>query len=307
MIDRIVAPLGRRIDELSPMVDARLADGSRVNAIIPPLAIDGPALTIRKFSTYTLDLADLIRLGTITPEASDFLAACIQGRANILVSGGTGSGKTTLLNTLSAMIPGDERIVTIEDAAELRLKQRHVVRLESRPPNIEGKGEVRTRDLLRNALRMRPDRIIVGEVRGAEVLDMMQAMNTGHDGSLSTLHANSPRDALARVETMALTSGFDFPIRSIREQIASTIELLVHISRMRDGTRRLTRICGVDGMEGDVVVLSDIFAFDYKGGVEQDGRLTGELHATGIRPKFETRLHDLGITLPARTFDGIPA
>ena len=303
VIDRIVSPIGRRIDELSPMVDARLPDGSRVNAIIPPLAIDGPSLTIRKFSTQVYELGDLVNMGTMNAEAGDFLTACVQGRANILVSGGTGSGKTTLLNVMSAMIPEDERIVTIEDAAELRLKQRHVVRLESRPSNIEGKGEVRTRDLVRNALRMRPDRIIVGEVRGGEVLDMMQAMNTGHDGSLSTLHANSPRDALARVETMALMSGYDLPVRAIREQVASTIEMLVHISRLRDGTRRITRICGIDGMEGDVVTLSDIFQFDHKGGAEHQGRLTGELKATGIRPKFEDRLNDLGIALPSRVFE----
>jgi pilus assembly protein CpaF len=305
VIDRIVSPLGRRIDEGSPMVDARLADGSRVNAIIPPLAIDGPALTIRKFAPYSYELNDLVKMGTLTPEAGEFLSACVRGRTNILVSGGTGSGKTTLLNVLSTMIPDDERIVTIEDAAELRLKQRHVVRLESRPPNIEGKGEVRTRDLVRNALRMRPDRIIVGEVRGVEVLDMMQAMNTGHDGSLSTVHANSPRDALSRVETMAMMSGFDLPMRAIREQLASTVELLVHISRLRDGTRRVTRICGVDGMEGEVVTLSDIFLFDHKGGEEdQSGRSTGELKATGHRPRFEERLSDRGITLPAQMFDG---
>jgi pilus assembly protein CpaF len=304
VIDRIVAPIGRRIDELSPMVDARLPDGSRVNAIIPPLAIDGPALTIRKFSSQAYELNDLVRLDTLNGEAGEFLSACVLGRANILISGGTGSGKTTLLNVLSSMIPDDERIVTIEDAAELRLKQRHVVRLESRSASIEGKGEVRMRDLVRNALRMRPDRIIVGEVRGPEVLDMMQAMNTGHDGSLSTLHANSPRDAISRVETMVLMSGIDLPTRAIREQLASTIELLVHISRLRDGSRRITRICGVDGMEGEIVTLSDIFLFDYKGGAEERGRSTGELKATGIRPKFEERLNDLGIVLPARMFDG---
>jgi len=303
VIDRIVAPIGRRIDELSPMVDARLADGSRVNAIIPPLAIDGPVLTIRKFAAQAYTLTDLVDMGTLTSEAGDFLGACVLGRANILVSGGTGTGKTTLLNMLSSMIPDDERIVTIEDAAELRLEQRHVVRLEGRPPNIEGKGEVRTRDLVRNALRMRPDRIIVGEVRGPEVLDMMQAMNTGHDGSLSTLHANSPRDAISRIETMVLMSGIDLPTRAIREQLASTIELLVHISRLRDGTRRVTRICGVDGMEGDVVTLSDIFQFDYKSGAEELGRSVGELRSTGIRPHFEERLKDLGLTLPASMFD----
>jgi pilus assembly protein CpaF len=304
VIDRIVAPIGRRIDELSPMVDARLPDGSRVNAIIPPLAIDGPALTIRKFSPQAYELVDLVRMETLNGEAGEFLSACVEGRANILISGGTGSGKTTLLNVLSSMIPDNERIVTIEDAAELRLKQRHVVRLESRPANIEGKGEVRTRDLVRNALRMRPDRIIVGEVRGPEVLDMMQAMNTGHDGSLSTLHANSPRDAISRIETMVLMSGIELPTRAIREQLASTIELLVHISRLRDGSRRITRICGVDGMEGEVVTLSDIFMFDHKAGAaDQGGRSTGELKATGIRPQSEERLTDLGIALPARMFD----
>jgi pilus assembly protein CpaF len=307
VIDRIVAPIGRRIDESSPMVDGRLADGSRVNAIIPPLAIDGPVLTIRKFSARSFELDDLVRIGTLSAEAGEFLSACVRGRANILVSGGTGSGKTTLLNVMSGMIPTDERIVTIEDAAELQLKQRHVVRLESRPPNIEGRGEVGTRELVRNALRMRPDRIIVGEVRGAEVIDMMQAMNTGHDGSLSTLHANSPRDALARVETMALMSGFDIPLRAIREQVASTIELLVHVSRLRDGSRRVTRITGIDGMEGDVVVLSDIFAFEHTGGTASDGPVVGELRATGIRPRFEERLHGNGVPLPTWMFDAAPA
>jgi pilus assembly protein CpaF len=306
VIDRIVAPIGRRIDESSPMVDGRLADGSRVNAIIRPLAIDGPVLTIRKFSTRSFELDDLVRMGTLSAEAGEFLSACVRSRANILVSGGTGSGKTTLLNVMSGMIPDTERIVTIEDAAELQLKQRHVVRLESRPPNIEGKGEVRTRELVRNALRMRPDRIIIGEVRGAEVIDMMQAMNTGHDGSLSTLHANSPRDAIARVETMTLMSGFDIPLRAVREQVASTIELLVHVSRLRDGSRRVTRITGIDGMEGDVVVLSDIFAFEHKGSTTPDGRAVGELRATGIRRRFEERLHGNGVPLPTSTFEPVP-
>ncbi len=301
VIDRIVAPLGRRIDEASPMVDARLPDGSRVNAVIPPLAIDGPQLTIRKFAARVLTLQDLIELGTLTGQVADFLAACVQGRMNILISGGTGSGKTTLLNVLSSMIPPTERIVTIEDAAELRLQQRHVIRLESRPSNIEGKGEVLARDLLRNALRMRPDRIVVGEVRGAEALDMLQAMNTGHDGSLSTLHANSPRDGLARVETMVLMAGFDLPVRAIREQSASAIDLLVHINRDRDGVRRVTRVSSVDGMEGDLVTLSDVFMFEGEAGT--DGKVAGSLRPTGVRPKLAERLHDAGIALPAELFD----
>ncbi len=302
VIDRIVAPIGRRIDELQPMVDARLADGSRVNAVIPPLAIDGPALTIRKFSSRSFSVDDMVALGTLTSQLAEFLRSCVRGRMNILVSGGTGSGKTTFLNVLSSMIPETERIVTIEDAAELRLSQRHVVRLEGRPPNIEGRGEVRTRDLVRNALRMRPDRIIVGEVRGAEALDMLQAMNTGHDGSLSTLHANSPRDALARVETMVLMSGFDFPVRAIREQTASAIDMLVHISRMRDGSRRVTRVCGVAGMEGDVVTLSDLFVFDYQNNGTPDGS-PGVLRPTGLRPRFDDRLRELGIELSPHIFD----
>jgi pilus assembly protein CpaF len=285
VIDRIVAPLGRRIDEASPMVDARLPDGSRVNAVIPPLAIDGPQLTIRKFTQRVLSLGDLKRLDTVTDAVADFLTACVQGRMNILISGGTGSGKTTLLNVLSSMIPETERIVTVEDAAELRLQQRHVIRLESRPSNIEGKGEVRARDLVRNALRMRPDRIVVGEVRGDEALDMLQAMNTGHDGSLSTLHANSPRDALTRVETMVLMAGIDLPVRALREQAASAIDLLVHVERRRDGARHVTQISSVDGMEGDMITLSDVFVFD------------GELRPTGIRPKLTERLQEQGIAL----------
>jgi pilus assembly protein CpaF len=300
VIDRIVAPLGRRIDEASPMVDARLPDGSRVNAVIPPLAIDGPQLTIRKFGSRVLTLPDLMELGTVTGQVGDFLAACVQGRMNILISGGTGSGKTTLLNVLSSMIPTTERIVTIEDAAELRLQQRHVIRLESRPANIEGRGEVRARDLVRNALRMRPDRIVVGEVRGSEALDMLQAMNTGHDGSLSTLHANSPRDALARVETMVLMAGIDLPVRAIREQAASAIDLLVHISRGRDGVRRVTRVSSIDGMEGDLVTLSDIFLFEGEAGL--DGSVGGSLRPTGVRPKLAERLHEAGIDLPGDLF-----
>ena len=300
VIDRIVAPVGRRIDEASPMVDARLPDGSRVNAVIAPLALDGPQLTIRKFTQRVLTLGDLVKLGTLNDQVSKFLAACVEGRMNILISGGTGSGKTTLLNVLSSMIPETERIVTVEDAAELHLQQRHVIRLESRPPNIEGKGEVRTRELVGNALRMRPDRIVVGEVRGAEALDMLQAMNTGHDGSLSTLHANSPRDALARVETMVLMAGLDLPVRAIREQTASAIDLLVHVSRGRDGVRRVTRVSSVDGMEGDVVTLSDVFVFDAEPGT--DGGVGGALRATGIRPKLTERLDEAGITLPPDSF-----
>jgi pilus assembly protein CpaF len=284
------------------MVDARLPDGSRVNAVIAPLALDGPQLTIRKFTQRVLSLDDLVQLGTLTPAVGSFLSSCVLGRMNILISGGTGSGKTTLLNVLSSMIPENERIVTIEDAAELRLQQRHVVRLESRPSNIEGRGEVRTRELVRNALRMRPDRIVVGEVRGGEALDMLQAMNTGHDGSLSTLHANSPRDALARVETMVLMAGFDLPVRAIREQTASAIDLLVHINRGRDGVRRVTKISGVDGMEGDKITLSDVFVFEVSD-TTPGGQIHGTLRSTGIRPKLAERLHDAGIELPAELFD----
>ncbi len=302
VIDRIVAPIGRRIDEASPMVDARLPDGSRVNAVIAPLALDGPQLTIRKFTQRVLTLEDLVELGTLTVAVGSFLSACVLGRMNILISGGTGSGKTTLLNVLSSMIPESERIVTIEDAAELRLQQRHVVRLESRPSNIEGKGEVRARELVRNALRMRPDRIVVGEVRGGETLDMLQAMNTGHDGSLSTLHANSPRDALARVETMVLMAGFDLPVRAIREQTASAIDLLVHVTRGRDGVRRVSKVAAVDGMEGDMITLSDLFVFEV-GESTPGGPITGVLRSTGIRPKLAERLHDAGVELPAELFD----
>jgi pilus assembly protein CpaF len=302
VIDRIVASVGRRIDEASPMVDARLADGSRVNAIIAPLAIDGPQLTIRKFAQQTMTLDDLVRLNTLTREVGTFLSACVRGRINILISGGTGSGKTTLLNVLSSLIPDGERIVTIEDAAELRLSQRHVVRLESRPANIEGKGAIRARELVNNALRMRPDRIVLGEVRGAETLDMLQAMNTGHDGSLSTLHANSPRDALARVETMVLMSGFDLPLRAIREQTASSIDLIVQIARMRDGARRVTKLCAVEGMEGDVVTLSDLFVFDYASSQSDHGEVHGSLRPTGVRPKLAERLSQVGIELPGDLF-----
>jgi pilus assembly protein CpaF len=305
VLDRIVAPVGRRVDEASPMVDARLPDGSRVNAIIPPLALDGPQITIRRFTDHLFTIGDLVQLGTISREVGNFLTACVEGRMNILISGGTGSGKTTLLNVLSSMIPDGERIVTIEDAAELRLRQRHVIRLESRPANVEGKGEIRARELVRNALRMRPDRIVVGEVRGGEALDMLQAMNTGHDGSLSTLHANSPRDALARVETMVLMAGFDLPMRAIREQAASAIDLLVHINRGRDGVRRVTRICALDGMEGDVVTLSDLFVFettDSSPVTDPAAPVAGSLIATGVRPAFAGRLADAGITLSREMF-----
>jgi len=302
VIERIVGDVGRRIDESSPMVDARLADGSRVNAIIPPLAVDGPSLTIRKFSKDPYQADDLIGFGTLTAESVALLSACVRGRLNILVSGGTGSGKTTLLNVLSSFIPADERIVTIEDAVELQLHQDHVVRLESRPANIEGKGQVAIRDLVRNSLRMRPDRIIVGEVRGGEALDMLQAMNTGHDGSLSTVHANTPRDALARVETMVLMAGLELPGRAIREQTASALDLIVQLSRMRDGSRRVTHVTEVQNMEGDVITLQDIYAFDYSSGMSEDGRLLGVIKPTGIRPGFSERLADQGVTLPASLF-----
>jgi pilus assembly protein CpaF len=300
VIERIVSAIGRRIDESSPMVDARLADGSRVNAIIPPLAIDGPALTIRKFAKTRLSLDDLISFGTLAPDAAEFLSACVSGRLNIVISGGTGTGKTTLLNVLSSLISDDERIITIEDAAELQLDQEHLIRLESRPANLEGRGEVAIRDLVRNALRMRPDRIIVGEVRGAEAVDMLQAMNTGHDGSLTTLHANSPRDALSRIETMALMAGIELPLRAIRDQTASALNLIVHLSRLQDGSRRVTQISEIVGSEGDVVSISDLYAFDYSAGFTTDGRHMGTLVPTGLRPTFTERLSDQGIELPAR-------
>jgi pilus assembly protein CpaF len=305
VIERIVGRVGRRIDESSPMVDARLPDGSRVNAIIPPLSVDGPALTIRKFSQRALTVKDLIDSGSLSQNAADMLSACVRGRLNILVTGGTGSGKTTMLNILSSFIPDDQRIVTIEDAVELRLSQHHVIRLEARPSNIEGKGAVPIRELVRNSLRMRPDRIIVGEVRSGEALDMLQAMNTGHDGSLSTLHANTPRDVLARLETMVLMAGFELPVRAIREQIASAVDLIVHISRLRDGSRRVTHIVEVEGMEGEIITLTDLYLFDYGAGIDDDGRFKGELKATGLRPKFSERLADQGIEvpLPSRGFD----
>ncbi|MHB1159821.1 MAG: CpaF family protein [Chloroflexota bacterium] len=300
IIDRIVAPLGRHIDESSPMVDARLPDGSRVNAIIPPLSLVGPTLTIRKFSKRPLTVDDLIRFGSMTPELAEFLKACVKSRLNVVVSGGTGSGKTTLLNVLSGFIPDDERIVTIEDAAELQLRQDHVVRLESRPPNIEGKGAVRIRDLVTNALRMRPDRIVVGECRGSEALDMLQAMNTGHDGSLTTGHANSPRDILSRLETMVLMAGMELPLRAIREQIASALDLIIQQARMRDGSRRITNVTEVQGMEGDVIVLQDVFVFEQLG--EEAGKIIGRIRPTGIRPKFMVKLEEAGIHLPPSVF-----
>ncbi|NPV90010.1 MAG: Flp pilus assembly complex ATPase component TadA [Firmicutes bacterium] len=301
IIEKIVAPLGRRIDESSPMVDARLPDGSRVNAIIPPLALNGPTLTIRKFARTPLRVDDLVQLGTLTPEIANFLEACIRGRLNVIVSGGTGSGKTTTLNVLSSFIPESDRIVTIEDAAELQLNQQHLVRLETRPPNIEGKGTITIRDLVRNSLRMRPDRIIVGEVRSGEALDMLQAMNTGHDGSLTTAHANSPRDMLARLETMVLMAGMDLPVRAIREQISSAIDLVVQQERIRDGSRRITKVTEVQGMEGDVIVMQDIFTFDLQG-LDESGRIRGEFRSTGIRPKFMHKLEAVGIHIPNETF-----
>jgi pilus assembly protein CpaF len=301
-IEKIVARIGRRIDESSPMVDARLPDGSRVNAVLPPVALDGPMLTIRKFAADPLNIQDLVDFGTMSAATANLLAACVRGRLNILISGGTGSGKTTTLNVLSSFVPGDERVVTIEDAAELQLRQEHVVRLESRPPNIEGRGEVTTRDLVRNALRMRPDRIIVGEVRDGAAVDMMQAMNTGHDGSLTTLHANSPRDALSRLETMVLMAGVDLPQRAIREQAASAIDLIVHQARLRDGTRRVTHISEVTGMESEVITLQDLFVFDYGAGVDADGKYLGSLRPTGVRPMFVNKLADAGIALPAGLF-----
>jgi len=302
IIDKIVAQVGRRIDESSPMVDARLPDGSRVNAIIPPLAIDGPKLTIRKFAADPYTVKDLTEFGTMSERIAWFLEACVKGRLNMIVSGGTGSGKTTTLNVLSSFLPEDERIVTIEDAAELQLRQEHLIRLESRPPNIEGKGEVAIRDLVRNALRMRPDRIVVGEVRGGEALDMLQAMNTGHDGSLSTVHANSPRDVLSRLETMVLMSGMDLPIRAIREQISSALNLIIHQARLRDGTRRITHVTEVQGMEGDIITLQDLFLFDFGMGLDAEGNFKGTVKSTGIRPKFMQRLTNLGIEIPLDIF-----
>ena len=300
VIERIVGQVGRRVDESSPMVDARLPDGSRVNAVLPPLALDGPTLTIRKFSKIPLTVADLTRLRTLTPRLAELASLCVLGKLNMLVTGGTGTGKTTLLNVLSSFIPESERIVTIEDSAELQLVQDHLVRLESRPPNIEERGEVTIRDLVRNSLRMRPDRIIVGEVRGGEALDMLQAMNTGHEGSMSTLHANTPRDAVARLETMVLMAGIELPSRAIREQIASAIHLIVHLSRLRDGTRRVTHLTEVTGMEGGVITLQDIFVLEHGADLGADGLLHASLVPTGIRPAFADRLKAQGLAIPAR-------
>ena len=306
IIDKIVGQIGRRVDEATPMVDARLPDGSRVNAIIAPLAIGGPFLTIRKFAVDPYQEADLINFGTLTQRTADFLRACVRGRLNILISGGTGSGKTTTLNVVSAYIPGDERIITVEDAAELQLHQEHVLTLESRPANIEGQGSVTIRDLVKNTLRMRPDRIVVGEVRDAAALDMLQAMNTGHDGSLTTIHSNSPRDTLSRIETMVLMAGFDLPVRAIREQVSSAVDLIVHVSRLKDGSSRVTHVTEVEGMEGEIITLQDLFLFDYGMGVDDDGRYKGRLKATGIRPTFSEELENQGIRLPADLFDPEP-
>jgi len=305
VIERIVGQVGRRIDESSPMVDARLPDGSRVNAVIPPLALDGPSVTIRKFAKDPFQVADLIRMKTMTPKLAELMAMCVAGKLNILVTGGTGTGKTPLLNVLSSFIPDNERIVTIEDSAELQLHQDHVVRLEGRPANIEGRGEVSIRDLVRNALRMRPDRIIVGEVRGGEALDMLQAMNTGHEGSLSTLHANTPRDALARIETMVLMAGIELPSRAIREQVASAIHLVVHLSRLRDGTRRVTHVTEVTAMQGDTISMQDIFLLE-DGGIGDDGFIHGSLVPTGIRPAFTEHLKMQGFPIPGRLLGGDP-
>ena len=298
IINKIVASVGRRVDESSPMVDARLADGSRVNAVLPPLSLSGPLVTIRKFSKKRLDLGDMSRLGTLTPETTDFLERCVRAELNILVSGGTGSGKTTLLNALSTTIPDSDRIVTIEDAAELRLNQQHVLRLESRPKNIEGEGEIAIRELVRNSLRMRPDRIVVGEVRGAEALDMLQAMNTGHDGSLSTIHANSPRDALARVETMVLMAGYDLPVRAIRQQVAAALDMIVHLERLQDGSRRVVAITEVQRMESDVITMQELFEFKVEK-VMPDRTVFGALVPTGLRPTFLQKFERHGIELPA--------
>ena len=301
IIERIISPLGRRIDTESPMVDARLPDGSRVNAVIPPVAIDGPMLTIRKFSKNKLTIDQLIEYETLTRLMSDFLRACVLGRLNIVISGGTGSGKTTLLNVLSSFIPETERVVTIEDSAELRLDQKHIVRMEARPPNIDGRGEVTIRDMVRNALRMRPDRIVVGECRGGEALDMLTAMNTGHDGSLTTLHANSPRDALLRLETMVLMAGMELPLKVIRQQIASAVDLIVHQSRLKNGPRKITAISEVAGMEGETIVMTDIFKFEQTG-ISPEGEVIGNFKPTGIRPMFSPRLEAVGYRLSAEMF-----
>jgi len=306
IIEKIVGQVGRRIDESTPMVDARLPDGSRVNAVIHPLAIGGPFLTIRKFAVDPFTSDDLVAMGAMSDATAGFLRRCVQGRLNTIVSGSTGSGKTTLLNVLSSYIPDNERIVTVEDAAELRLNQVHVLSLESRPPNLEGKGQVTIRDLVRNCLRMRPDRIVVGEVRGGEALDMLQAMNTGHDGSLTTVHSNSPRDTLARIETMVLMSGMDLPIRAIREQVASAVDLIVHLHRLRDGSRRVTHVTEVVGMEGDIITMQDLFLFDYGMGIDEAGMYKGHLKATGIRPAFSDHLENFGIQLSPDLFHPEP-
>lgn len=302
VIDKIVGRVGRRVDEASPLVDARLPDGSRVNAVIAPIALDGAMLTIRKFSQDPYTDADLIAFGTMTPPVRDFLKACVLGRRNIIISGGTGSGKTTTLNVISSFIPEDERIVTIEDAAELQLNQDHVLRLESRPANIEGRGSISIRELVRNSLRMRPDRIVVGEVRDGAALDMLQAMNTGHDGSITTVHANTPRDSLARLETMVLMAGVDLPVRAIREQVAGALDLVVQQARLKDGSRRIVAISEVVGMEGEIITLQDIFTFDWAAGRDENGRFRGTLVSTGLRPKFLQDLTDLGVDLPLTTF-----
>src|SRR5512147_859849 len=300
IIDRIVAPLGRRIDESSPYVDARLADGSRVNAVIPPISLVGPVLTIRKFARNPITLEQMIQFGSITQEAVQFLKACVESRLNIVISGGTGSGKTTFLNVLSGFIPADERIITIENAAELQLRQEHVVTLESRPPNIEGRGEITIRNLVVNALRMRPERIIVGEIRDEAALDMLQAMNTGHDGSMTTAHSNSPRDTLSRIETMTMMAGMELPVRAIREQVSSAIDMIVHQERMRDGTRKVTHITEVSGMEGEVITMTDIFVFEQTG--IENGQIVGRLRPTGLRPKFMDKIEATGINLPPSIF-----
>jgi pilus assembly protein CpaF len=302
IIDKIVSQVGRRVDEANPMVDARLPDGSRVNVVVHPLSIGGPFMTIRKFAKDPYTVEDLINFGSFTPQVAHFINQCVKGRLNIVVSGGTGTGKTTLLNVLSSFIPNDERIVTVEDAKELQLHQIHVLPMEARPPNIEGKGEVRIRDLVRNSLRMRPDRIVVGEVRGGEALDMLQAMNTGHDGSITTVHSNSPRDTLSRIETMTLMAGMDLPVRVIREQMASALDMIVHLTRLRDGTRRVTHVSEVMGMEGDVVVLQDIYTFDFSAGLDEEGRFRGGLRSSGIRPSFSEKLNDYGISLEPSLF-----
>ncbi len=303
IIDKIVGQIGRRIDEATPMVDARLPDGSRVNAVVHPLAIGGPFLTIRKFAAEPFTVDDLVAFGTVNEPVARFLETCVQGRLNIVVSGGTGTGKTTTLNVLSSFIPSNERIVTVEDAKELQLAQVHVLPLEARPPNIEGRGEVTIRDLVRNALRMRPDRIVVGECRAGETLDMLQAMNTGHDGSLTTIHANSPRDVLSRIETMTLMSGFELPVRAIREQMVAALDLIVHLSRLRDGTRRVTHVTEVEGLKDDHVVTRDLFLFDYGMGVDEDGLFQGHLKATGLRPAFAQRMADHGTPLDPELFE----